>query len=230
LTRLATLLGAASLLVAGAAAVSVVAIAGLMPADTETPDAVASIIGPTSNRDGKTDKLPVVAAALTRADPEPAVASLGEPLRQAFAPETPSDLSITNPAFAAPVALPPAPKPKAEAKADPKPPKPPVQKTYTLLSDAQIAAIRGRLNLSPSQEYYWPSVEGALRNVARKIHATRQANPNASGAPPIDPDSEEVQQLKSAAMPLLFRLREDQKQEVRSLARIIGLHAVAAQI
>jgi ABC-type transporter Mla MlaB component len=47
---------------------------------------------------------------------------------------------------------------------------------------------------------------------------------------PIDPDSAEVQQLKSAAMPLLFQLREDQKNEVRSLARLIGLEKVAAQI
>ena len=47
---------------------------------------------------------------------------------------------------------------------------------------------------------------------------------------PIDPDSNEVQQLKSAAMPLLFQLREDQKNEVRSLARIIGLDKVAAMI
>jgi len=72
--------------------------------------------------------------------------------------------------------------------------------------------------------------DGALRAVARKIHATRQATANAAGAPPIDPDAEEVQQLKSAAMPLLFQLREDQKNEVRKLARIIGLEKVAAAI
>jgi ABC-type transporter Mla MlaB component len=72
-------------------------------------------------------------------------------------------------------------------------------------------------------------VERALRAVARKIHATRKADPNATGAP-IDPDAAEVQQLKSAAMPLLFQLREDQKEEVRTLARMIGLEKVAAQI
>jgi hypothetical protein len=44
-------------------------------------------------------------------------------------------------------------------------------------------------------------VESALRAVAREIHATQQADPNATGAP-IDPDAAEVQQLKSAAMPL----------------------------
>ena len=104
----------------------------------------------------------------------------------------------------------------------------PPQKTYALLSDVQIAGIKERLRLSASQESYWPAVESALRAVARKIHVTRQTDPNAG--PPIDPDSAEVQELKSAAMPLLFQLREDQKDEVRKLARIIGLEKVAAQI
>ena len=43
-------------------------------------------------------------------------------------------------------------------------------------------------------------------------------------------DFDEVAQLKSAAMPLLFQLRDDQKNEVRSLARIIGLERVASMI
>jgi hypothetical protein len=111
----------------------------------------------------------------------------------------------------------------------PKLARPAPQKSYALLSDAQIAGIKERLRLSSAQESYWPAVESALRAIARKIHATRQADPGATGAP-IDPDAEEVQQLKSAAMPLLFQLREDQKQEVRTLARIIGLEKVAAQI
>jgi hypothetical protein len=55
------------------------------------------------------------------------------------------------------------------------------------------------------------------------------SNPSAANAL-IDPDAEEVQQLKSAAMPLLFQLREDQKREVRALARIIGLEKVASMI
>jgi hypothetical protein len=121
----------------------------------------------------------------------------------------------------APASQPPAPKPKAVSK--------PQQKSYALLSDDQIAGIKERLRLSSDQEYYWPAVEKALRAVARKLNATRQTNPNAGGLP-IDPDSAEVQQLKSAAMPLLFQLREDQKDEVRKLARIIGLEKVAAAI
>jgi hypothetical protein len=124
-----------------------------------------------------------------------------------------------------------APKPKAVANK----PQPQPQKSYALLSDGQIAGIKERLKLSSSQESYWPPVETALRAVARKIHSTRQgnpnaANPNAIAVSQIDPDSEEVQQLKSAAMPLLFQLREDQKEEVRKLARIIGLDKVASAI
>ena len=93
----------------------------------------------------------------------------------------------------------------------------------------QIAGIRDRLKLSSSQEYYWPSVETALRNVVRKISANKLSNPNGPSVP-IDPNCDEVQQLKSAAMPLLFQLRDDQKEEVRKLARIIGLEKVAQQI
>ena len=143
---------------------------------------------------------------------------LSEPLRQAYASTAPSDIGAPN-ITAAPAA---PPKPKAVNK-------PAVQKNYALLSDVQIAGIKERLKLSPDQESYWPGVEKALRAIARKIHSTRQADP-AAGTPPIDPDAEEVQQLKSAAMPLLFQLREDQKREVRSLARIIGLEKVASMI
>ena len=107
--------------------------------------------------------------------------------------------------------------------------KPAPQKSYALLSDAQIAGIKERLKLTSDQEYYWPGIENALRGIARKIHAARQHDPNATAAQ-IDPDSPEVSQLKSAAMPLLFQLREDQKDEVRKLARIIGLEKVASAI
>jgi hypothetical protein len=185
--------------------------------------------GPVANRDTKSDRLAVTMASLP-ATPSPAAtepattasteAQLSEPLRQAFAADSPVALpeALNSTASIAPAPA----KPKVAVK-------PPAPKTYALLSDPQIAAIKNRLNLSSSQAYYWPSVEDALRAVARKLHAAKQANPN-GGTPAIDPDSAEVQQLKSAAMPLLFQLRDDQKQEVRSLARIIGLHQVAAAI
>src|SRR5260221_13758975 len=84
--------------------------------------------------------------------------------------------------------------------------KPPPQKSYALLSDMQIASIKQRLRLSSDKEYYWPAVERALRAVARKIHATRNAYPNAAGAPPLDPDAAEVHNITMAVMKRIFTL------------------------
>jgi hypothetical protein len=217
LTRAVTIIALTSFLVVGAAATSILGRNSMPAARSEM--AAIEPTGPVSNRQAKNDRLAVATVALASFEP-PQTAALDEPLRQAFAATTPADFEV--PKAAAPAATPPAPKPKLAAK-------PPLQKTYALLSDEQIAGIRERLKLSSDQEYYWPAVEDALRAVARKIHATRQADPHATGAP-IDPDAAEVQQLKSAAMPLLFQLREDQKREVRTLARLIGLEKVAAQI
>ncbi|MBC9877818.1 hypothetical protein G8O24_10750 [Bradyrhizobium sp. INPA01-394B] len=190
-----------------------------------------------ANRAAKADRLvPTLALASAAIEPVQVPAdmlsqapALTEPLRQAFAAATPADFPTPKanlneapaPAEAPAVAEAPA-KPKPVAK--PQPPK-----IYSLLSDVQIAGIRDRLKLSSSQEYYWPSVETALRNVVRKISANKLSNPNGPNVQ-IDPNCDEVQQLKSAAMPLLFQLRDDQKEEVRKLARIIGLEKVAQQI
>jgi hypothetical protein len=199
-------------LVAGAAATSILGQESVPAAGAGMSSPIVK--SPIANRESKQDKLAVATLASIEA---PQAASLSESLRLAYASSSPADL--VPPQIAAPPA---APKPKAVAKPAP-------QKSYALLSDVQIAGIKERLKLSSDQESYWPAVENALRAVARKIHATRKADPNASGAL-IDPDAEEVQQLKSAAMPLLFQLREDQKREVRTLARIIGLEKVASLI
>lgn len=186
------------------------------------PAAAPVARGPVSNAEGKQDRLAVVSYATAAYEPPQATTALSEPLRQAYASTAPADIGLPKEVAPLGAAAAPAQKPKAVAKPQP-------QKSYALLSDHQIAGIKDRLKLSASQESYWPAVESALRGVARKIHAARQANPNVQGVP-IDPDSAEVQQLKSAAMPLLFQLREDQKNEVRSLARIIGLEKVASMI
>jgi hypothetical protein len=221
-----TIIALTCLLVVGAAAASILGRDSVPAAASAMGSDSAIIQGPVSNREGKKDRLAVVTAALASFEPpstdaipkdstRDAIAN--EPLRQALAPSAPAD--IEAPKTTDPAAMP---KPKQVSKPAP-------QKSYALLSDAQIAGIKERLKLSSAQESYWPAVENALRAVARKIHATRQADPNATGAP-IDPEAEEIQQLKSAAMPLLFQLREDQKREVRTLARLIGLEKVAAQI
>ena len=217
MTKAVTIIAMTCFLLAGAAALSILGRDSVPSAGAELSSPIVQ--NPVANREGKQDRLPVARFALASFDP-PLAASISEPLRQAYASAAPADIEaprIVNPAPAPP------PKPKLAAKPAP-------QKSYALLSDAQIAGIKERLRLSSDQEYYWPAVETALRAVARKIHATRQVDPNATGSIPIDPDAAEVQQLKSAAMPLLFQLREDQKQEVRTLARLIGLEKVAAQI
>jgi len=241
LTRAITLVALTCFLVVGAAATSILGRDSVSAARYEVASAL--IDKPlVSNKEAKKDRLAIATLALAsfeppqtqiqaqvqaQADPQaqtqpqtqaqPQTVLLTEPLRQAYASSTSADNVM--PKLADPAA---APKPKAASKPQP-------QKTYALLSDVQIAGIKERLKLSSAQESYWPPVESALRAVARKIHAKRQVDPGATGVP-IDPDSEEVQQLKSAAMPLLFQLREDQKSEVRSLARIIGLEKVAAMI
>jgi hypothetical protein len=105
------------------------------------------------------------------------------------------------------------------------------QSTYAILSDEQIASIKDRMKLTPYQAQHWPAIEVALRKIAAKLNR----NNNGKGATEItaasiDPDSQEVQDLKNAAFPLLFTLSEDQKREVRTLARVIGLDSVAAAI
>jgi hypothetical protein len=216
LTKAITIIALTCLLVVGATAASILGRDSVPTARSEPASPVVQTV--VSNKEAKKDRLKVVTFALASYEP-PQTAVSSEPPRQALASSPPADTEtpkIETPAAAA------AAKPKLASKPQP-------QKSYALLSDAQIAGIKERLKLSSDQESYWPAVETALRAVARKIHAARQADPKATGTP-IDPDAAEVQQLKSAAMPLLFQLREDQKQEVRTLARLIGLDKVAAQI
>ena len=235
LTKAITLVALGCLLVVGAAAISILGRDSVPDAGYALASAPADqhVV---SNKESKKDKLAVATLALAayeppqaplpaqvqlRAEAQSQIQALTDPqLRQAYASTTPADIGMPKPAD--PIAAAPQPKPKAASKPAP-------QKNYALLSDVQIAGIKERLKLSSAQESYWPPVETALRAVARKIHARRQVEPAATGIP-IDPDSDEVQQLKSAAMPLLFQLREDQKNEVRSLARIIGLEKVASMI
>jgi hypothetical protein len=223
LTKTMTIVALICFLVVGAAATAILGRDSVPSAPPQLAAASTAVVqAPVSNKESKKDRLAVVSYALAAYEPPQTTAALSEPLRQAYASTAPADIGL--PKELAPVVVAPAPPPKPKAAAKPQP-----QKNYALLSDVQIAGIKDRLKLSASQESYWPPVESALRAVARKIHAGRQANPTAAGVP-IDPDSAEVQQLKSAAMPLLFQLREDQKSEVRSLARIIGLEKVAAMI
>jgi hypothetical protein len=217
LTKAITIIALTCFLVAGAAVTSILARTSMEASVAAMPAPVVK--SPVTNREAKRDRLAVSRFALAAFEPSRA-ANLSEPIRQAYASSSPADVEAARAVAALP---------KVAAKPAPVAAKPAPQKSYALLSDAQIAGIKERLKLTSDQEYYWPGIENALRGIARKIHAARQRDPNANAAQ-IDPDSPEVSQLKSAAMPLLFQLREDQKDEVRKLARIIGLDKVASAI
>jgi len=129
-------------------------------------------------------------------------------------------------------AAPSEPKPARIAAATPEPrPAPRARKdSGALFNAAQLASIKSRLRLSPNQEEYWPAVESALREIGWKAthDDTRKPGARPNLAATIDPNSDEVQRLKSAAFPLIMSMNEDQKREVRMLAQLMGLQQVAA--
>jgi hypothetical protein len=99
-----------------------------------------------------------------------------------------------------------------------------------VLNDAQIANIKRRLRLTPDQESLWPAVEVALRNISysKKAQEMKVASAHSNPMAYVDPNGADVQRLKYAALPLIMRLNEDQKQEVRSMAHVMGLDGVAS--
>jgi hypothetical protein len=100
-----------------------------------------------------------------------------------------------------------------------------------ILNDAQIASIKERLHLTPGQEEMWPAVEAALRNMA---YTRAPSPPRGRGVPAgttqtaaVDPNA--VQDLKSAAVPLIMSFNSEQKDEVRNLVHVMGLDQLASQ-
>src|SRR5712691_5542059 len=98
-----------------------------------------------------------------------------------------------------------------------------------VLTDANIAAIKSSLNLTPDQERHWAAVEAELREIARQ-HAELKAENPEGRKPKAAQLADAAQRLYWAAGPLILSMREDQKQEIRRLARAMGLAQVAALI
>ena len=100
-----------------------------------------------------------------------------------------------------------------------------------LLNDSQIASIKSRLHLSRDQEQMWPAVEAALRNIAyaKAQSARRRVDDRPADMASLDPDSAAVQGLKSAAVPLIMSFSDEQKNEVRNLAHVMGLDKLASE-
>jgi hypothetical protein len=105
-----------------------------------------------------------------------------------------------------------------------------VSPSNAVLNNAQIASIRERLKLTSYQIQLWPPVESALRDITWQGHGdpSHKTAANPRGAT-IDPNSVPVQRLKSAAFPLIMSMSYDQKEEVRTMVRLMGLENLASQ-
>jgi hypothetical protein len=157
---------------------------------------------------------------------------------QAAQPQAPESASaLVSAPISAPMAVPmPAAKPAAAAapaaKAAAAAAHHPVNdRPGYILNDAQIASIKERLHLTPGQEEMWPAVEAALRNMA---YSRAPSPPRGRGVPAgttqtaaVDPNA--VQDLKSAAVPLIMSFNSEQKDEVRNLVHVMGLDQLASQ-
>ena len=102
-----------------------------------------------------------------------------------------------------------------------------VKTAATVYEFACGVCLEQRLNLTPEQEKMWPAVEAALRKI---VYTKNAMSPRVPAAQPdgermayIDPTSADVQQLKYAALPLIKRLNDDQRREVKMMAYVMGL-------
>jgi hypothetical protein len=103
----------------------------------------------------------------------------------------------------------------------------PPSRPGAVLSDGQIAGIKHRLKLTPDQQHMWPAVEAALRNLtyAKRSDGMHKSPGSQDGVhiATIDSSSPEVQNLTSAAYPLVMSFSDDQKRELNVLAHVAGL-------
>jgi hypothetical protein len=96
-----------------------------------------------------------------------------------------------------------------------------------------IARVKRVLHLTAEQEHYWPPVEAALRDIAR-----RQAQAEPTGlvrrishrVVSVVLNGAAMRRLVSAARPLIAVLRDDQKQGAMVLAQEMGLGPVLAAL
>jgi hypothetical protein len=108
------------------------------------------------------------------------------------------------------------------------PEKPREEPTNILLNDAQIAALKERLELTAKQEQHWPAVETALRAYVMKQYELQKKRPRVVIQP--DLESAEVQNLQAAAADLFASLDGRQKARIRVLAGMVGLADIVAKL
>jgi len=110
----------------------------------------------------------------------------------------------------------------------------PVQAAELALTESaqpriNISRIKSVLKLTPEQQAYWPAVESALRDLARRQAA--EANSLVSRVSSFVTDSRTIAKIGAAARPLVRVLDDRQKADAVMLVREMGLgHVLAAMI
>jgi hypothetical protein len=141
-------------------------------------------------------------------DPNPAYPLVVTPLDNS--PERANDgAAVTSPAANANLLLGSTPTRPAPAR--------PLRRSNAVLSEQQLAGIKKRLNLNAEQERYWPAIAAELR----KMEYKRDQKAGAHAA--VDMSKVNIEGLKSAGLPLVMSFSEDQRQELKSLAHLLGL-------
>jgi hypothetical protein len=180
---------------------------GVMPVPAHPAYAVASATAgvPASLRQGDTGAMAAEAVPLPR--PAPIARSNQTASLQPAAEATAAAKAAAHAKLAAVAATH---KPKPESN--------------TVLNHAQIASIKKRLNLTPEQEGYWPAVEAELRKMeyVKGTKGTKTAQ--------IDMTKMDVQGLRDAGFPLVMSFSSEQRNELRSLAHLLGLEKAMAGI
>ena len=88
-----------------------------------------------------------------------------------------------------------------------------------VLGAAGIERMKVALALTAEQEEYWPAIAAELQALGKMLKSHKGQNVNL--------DSDTVQRLYWAAAPLISRLSYEQKQKVKQMAHVMGLHQVA---
>ena len=88
-----------------------------------------------------------------------------------------------------------------------------------VLGAAGIERMKVALALTAEQEEHWPAIAAELQALGKMLKAHKGQNVNL--------DNDTIQRLYWAAAPLISRLSYEQKQKVKQMAHVMGLHQVA---
>lgn len=157
------------------------------------PDRHVQLVAPSSNTVAKRDRLEVRMPDFSEAMPASPVNLSFETALQYMA-APPSDIWSPKPAG-------------------------PAKPSTILLDDKQIASIKQRLRLTKAQLELWPPVEKALKDLLELLHDRRRQ----PAEKVLAANSDAVKRLTDVGAPFFAKLRPEQRSEVKSLARMVGL-------